>query len=364
MSQTHSSGGIKESKLSFSQSSVLSFKTGEVVTAKILQRLGPNTVLIQLKNNIIKAKTARILPEGIQAHFKVISTEKEIQLKPLFSLTSPEEIFLHALQFHKGKGRPLSEIQSALHRLTSLPKAVQKQWPDVSILNQLMRGILDLSGGQIKTLLESSGLFFENKLKKLIQHSRSEDMSESDLTLELSNILKNDLKGILLTIQNHLKDRSLLELLAKHKIVLRDLEASVELLLSEITARQIRSKQNHTLQYFLPVAWEGLERGEIILKKNGSKKLYTRDAAQNACMIQLDLGKAGKISIHIQMISKKFHLNFAAENPKLAERIQKETPELQSRFQQSDLQWGDLTVHHQEKIHFEQTIEKGIDIKV
>ncbi len=364
MQNIHFSGSVQGAKLSFLSQPSLSFKVGEVVEGQVLQALSSTTVMIQLKNTVIEARTEIPLQVGALARFEVVSTEGEIRLKRLPSLTKPESLLVQALQNLKGNTRPVSEIYRAFSQLTNLPEAIQKRLPDLSVLNQFMQGVDVLSGEQLKALIESSGVIFENKLKRHILKADSDSRDAQDLEKERAKIFQSDLKGTLLKIKSRLQEQSLLDLLVQHKIKPEALIEAIETLLSEVTTQQLQSKLEQTVQLFLPFFWKGLKDGRMIFRQSKGEASLPLEKRHCFCSVHLELEKAGKITAQVQMISGQFHLQLVSENTHFATLLRERLDALKAQFNKAGLKWGDLSVRHQQEIDFELDVTDGIDIKV
>jgi hypothetical protein len=74
---------------------------------------------------------------------------------------------------------------------------------------------------------------------------------------------------------------------------------------------QLQSKLSDSLQFFLPLVWQQLKDGEIIIRE------YDRGdpgELSYACTVNLDLERAGRVRVNLAYQSGQVQVTCAAEN--------------------------------------------------
>ena len=182
----------------------------------------------------------------------------------------------------------LNNIKDIIQELKKLPKSQSKN------IEKLEKNIIDIKNidtKSIKDIIKNSGLFFENKLFKLI---------EKKITT-LQTAISNDTKNILLEIKKEIGDN--LEL---HK--------KIEKLIMQIEQQQLNSIGENGIFLQLPIKWDELREHYIKIKKLNEKKFY--------CEIKLHFENYGKLKISIMLYNEKtVSLTFFIENLKFKELI-------------------------------------------
>ena len=211
-----------------------------------------------------------------------------------------------------------------------------------------------LNGNVVRAFVETSGVAFETKLKVAILRD-----PESVLRNIIALQSDGDLKGLLLKLDNILKDPDMIQTLKQAGFKASDMSDMVEKFVKNIEFFQLTSKVNDMFYTFMPVLWEGLKDGEFLFKKiNALNHSY-------ACDINLDLERLGKLSVSVTSMEKAFYVSFFIERPKVADIVTSEKKALQERFASQGLMLKAITINQKKKkIDFGKVQNRGVNIKI
>lgn len=358
---------VQGSRITSTGPSPISLKNGEIVEGKILERLSSNTILIQLKNKQVEARTEIPLKVGETFQFKVETTEGEIRLKRLPNATNlayANKILMKALQGLKGLPLTVADFNGLLTQLNHLPESIGHLLPDMSILFHYLKEKDEITGKKLKALIESSGIFFETKLRKRLLQSLLDEDDEQRIGEAFKKSIETDLKGMFLKLRKTLMEKSVLTQLQKEGVETSRLIDSIDNLIDKLTHQQAQAKLNHAIQIFLPFFWKGLNDGSLIFRESEKEQTAHSDKLSFSCTIHLQLEKVGRLTTHVQMHSGQFYVRFISEHPGFVKRIQTQMMTLKEQFKAVGLKCGDLSVSFQKVVHFDHVVSDGIDIKI
>ncbi len=125
--------------------------------------------------------------------------------------------------------------------------------------------------------------------------------------------LANDIKSTLLNIKHELSTQT--------STVAREISLHVERLINQIEYFQLLSLSSNTQSSYLPFLWDGLEEGQVSLKKLKENRFF--------CEINLKLKEYGKIDLML-MLFEDIHLNISvfAEKKEFLDLVQENLPAL------------------------------------
>ena len=247
-----------------------------------------------------------------------------------------------------------SEFKELLSMLKSLPESIKTAIPELNGLEKLMPDAKELNGNVIRAFVETSGVAFETKLKVAVLRD-----PESVLRNIIALQSDGDLKGLLLKLDNILKDAEVIQTLKQAGFKASDMSDKVEKFVRNIEFFQLTSKVNDMFYTFMPVLWEGLKDGEFLFKKNKG-----RENDSYACDINLDLERLGKLSVSVTSMEKAFYVSFFIEQPEVAAIVTSEKKALQERFTSQGLTLKAITINQKKKIDFGKVQNKGVNIKI
>ncbi len=339
----------------------LLFKVGEVLRAEVLDILSDDTVSIRLKNEVIEAKTSLPLQKGATLLLQVEALENGVKLKWVGA--PPEEnsiknVVLAALNHLKGARLTGEEIKSFVELINRLPAPVKES--GLLDLNRFFAEMKNLTGETLKEALQSSGVFFETKLRTLTVKLLANGLA-SGTPNELEKLINSDLKGILLKIKNNLDGAAMEEALKEGNVKPGAVNATIDKLLNQIEHQQLISRLNETFQPFIPLIWKELKEGELIFKETYEGAEGERDYSVT---IYLDLERIGKLVTHILMQGGSFYLRFITENQPFHDLLQANATLLEKQLDACGLRCGNVTIQHEEKIELKNHTSSGLDLIV
>jgi hypothetical protein len=211
-----------------------------------------------------------------------------------------------------------------------------------SLLKENLAGILipmeDLDSGILKMALDNSGVLLEAKLRAMSKAGLAGEASSPSEKSKLGNDLKSIILKLKEIIQNTKEPDSAIgffqkirergakngetELSLSQKVL-----GTIDTLMKEVETFQLISKISDSFHTFLPVLWNDLKRGELVLKKKQQAKGFSY-----SCAIHLDLERLGPISVLLFMQSRNFYVNFNTDHPALNRVISSHLEELQESF--------------------------------
>jgi hypothetical protein len=247
-----------------------------------------------------------------------------------------------------------SEFKELLNMLKSLPESIKNAIPEFKGLDKLMPDTKELSGKVLRAFVETSGVAFETKLKVSVL-SGPESVLRNIIALQS----EGDLKGLLLKLNDLLKDSNIIQALKQSGFKVSDIANMVEKFTQNIEFFQVTSTVNDMFCTFMPVLWEGLKDGEFLFRKNKDERndSYT-------CDINLDLEKLGKLSVSVTIRDKSFYVTFFIEQPEIAALISSEKKTLEERFASQKLPLKAVNVNQKKAISFGEAQNRGVNIKI
>jgi hypothetical protein len=175
----------------------LAFVRGERIEATVLNQIDPRRVLLRIQNREIVAETDLSLPRQETLAFIVEETRPNILLRPV----PPEDSGENSVAVLLKRRMAASLSSGAGEEVLPLPAKAQAGGNVVWLQPQLQPLARFLQASALSPpfagiredparILQGSGLFLENKIGRLIREGREEQLDE---------VLKQDLKGLLLT---------------------------------------------------------------------------------------------------------------------------------------------------------------------
>jgi hypothetical protein len=246
-----------------------------------------------------------------------------------------------------------SEFSLFLNFLRALPAGIKEALPELKNL-QVMWDTRQLDGKLIKAFVENSGVVFETKLTIAVLKDPGQVL-QNLLALQT----EGDFKSLLLKLKKLLDERDVSSELKRAGFKSTEVSRTVERFLDNIESYQLSSKLNDMLYTFLPVAWEGLNDGEFMFKKN-------KDARNNSytCDINLDLESLGRLSVSITLSDRQFFVTFFTESEETEHLFHVHKHLLHERFSSQGLLLKALNLGRKKEISFGRSHLKGVNVKI
>ncbi|HET6516095.1 MAG TPA: flagellar hook-length control protein FliK [Thermodesulfovibrionales bacterium] len=382
----------------------LSFVIGDTLKADVLNMVKDGTVSLRIGREIISAKSEIPLTKGDMVLLKVLGFEGDLKLQflgvesksisqniePQKSLPQDGQSAIPARIFTMLSGLSDAELSGRDVRLLteifrSLPEKVRSDFPELKLLEDTLPEIEGLNNQLLKTSVENSGILFETKLK-LAALSASDgetispeqtEMSEEVRTEEPGTLadsplegkdgssrdkgITEDLKGLLLRTREIIRDPEVIGSLKMLGIKPEQAAQVIDRIAKNIEVFQLTSKMNDMLYTFLPLSWHELRDGEVIFKKS---KNTDNKSNTYYCTVNLDLERAGKISISVTLYNNSFYVSFKVDNEKTCSLLQSHTVLLEKRFADAGMSLKAVNLTTEEIVLGTVKKEEGIRITI
>jgi flagellar hook-length control protein FliK len=302
------------------------------------------------KLRLLLRELLKALPINIQSVPKGLKTQLEQILQASVQSSNPDnqEIILKIINQLKGESQYLPNDN----------------------LNNLLIPIEELDSVGLKNSLENTGVLLEAKLGAMAKSENNEEFKAFAENLKI----KNDLKAIILQLKENIQIKK--EANFSSGFLQRFLEKGgksgdskaplppkvfngIDTLVKDIETFQLLSKISESFHTFLPIHWDELKRGELVLKKRKQSK-----ESFYSCGIHLNLEKLGSVSVFLFMQSGDFFVNIKTDHSKLKSKIRSHLEELREGFNReginlkgvSILEKGDVQEDPLERMDYEETI--------
>jgi hypothetical protein len=350
----------------------LAIKAGTVVKAQVINVAEGGNVMLRLlsagdrregmQGIIIKAFTEVPLAKGQNIYLEVLGGKDNIKMQVVDEMKNaqappqqkiPVKMLDMLVRLSEARlSNP--EFKELLSMLKSLPDSVKNAIPELKGLEKLIPDAKELNGNVIRAFVETSGVAFETKLKVAVL-SDPESLLRNIMALQSDG----DMKGMLLKLDNILKDAEVIQTLKHAGFKAGDMSDMVEKFIKNIEFFQLTSRVNDMFYTFMPVLWEGLKDGEFLFKKKRGK-----GHDSYACDINLELERLGKLSVSVSSLEKAFYVSFFIEQPEVAAIVTSEKKALQERFASQGLMLKAITINQKKKVDFGKVQNRGINIKI
>jgi hypothetical protein len=200
-----------------------------------------------------------------------------------------------------------------------------------------------LDSRNLKNGLENSGVLLEARVRAMV---KNDHQGEPEALTENSKI-GNDLKAIILQLKANIQGKRELDSSAgflqkfleqaaksgeKESPFSEKVLGVIDNLVKDVETLQLLSKLSDSLHTFLPIRWDQLKQGELVLKRRQQSK-----GRSYSCGIHLDLERLGPVSVFLFMQSRNFFVNFKTDHPGLKAMIHSHLQELRETFSREGL---------------------------
>ena len=296
------------------QDGKINLKNGDLIRATVIRRLPEGGMLLSANGKQLNVMTDLNLPEGSRHLFQVSVNGSKIELKLLEThmLKSDQPVTVaHPDVAKQTMTGILTELKGALEH-TGLPRTTALSAQN---LRQLLPLIMysnpkDHNGIWIKENIMASGLFWESKIADIL-------LNEKDGAIK--KVLKNDLKGILLSLEKGVlaeESEGGDALTIKIKQALNLIEGHQQLNLTAV-------EEGLGWLFFIPgLEEDGFIKGEIFAKK-GDKK------GGMFFSVLLEFTQLGRFQANVNMIEAGMSVRILMDNKEKANIVKENLPILE-----------------------------------
>lgn len=302
---------------------------GQVFRGEILEVLEDGHAVLRLEGTDFSVESRLPLQKGMEGKFQVTALSPQIILKLLpeeeGSLRGIEKYLAFFLKTH-------SWMENLSLTLSSLWTSEREGWlsPFQETIDRLIQLWSTFSPsrssqfepGQIERMILQSGLFFENRLRRIIEGNDSNRFEE---------VLNRDLKGLLLKLKAEME--SLATSPQGSTPRLKELEEAIGLLLSKIVGHQQLtshlSEIEEKLSLLLPFWIQGhLQMVDLSLSLP-SRRPKPSERRGLCLLFLLHFPEWGRMGIEVRLSGKRLYGQFFFTSDQVASFFHHELPRLE-----------------------------------
>ena len=316
----------------------LRLQMGEVLAGRMVEWIDDHHAVLQLNGQDHLIESQFPLPGDLEGHFRVEANSPRVILKFIaeekdeFSLSGPqlrqylpdevEDAFVENL------GNALLDLMRIGNE--ALPSPVQTSVKNLLALLErfsIPSSSFPVSGQMEETVLRS-GLFFEGRLRSLI---------ESHLNGQEDRVIEGDLKGLLARLKSQLEALSSPAGMPKEiSSVLEETEKGLDRILQKVEGYQFLNlpSPDSDGKFFLLLPVWFQSRLRFVEMALSLPRRDSEGAGRKGISILflLDLPGLGKISIEVRVKEKALYCRFSVSDPKASLFLGRHVPELHTRL--------------------------------
>lgn len=264
--------------------------------------------LIELKNQLASSKNI---------------TNSSAIIKQIDNLLQSNDLFSK----NQSLLEPKNLQQNILNQTTNLNSFQSNFSSNINtLLLTLKENIGNLSNSQNNLTYQQNIIKTVEKLETIVnnfmQNSLPNPQIGQERVLQQNNPLQNDMKNILLQMQE--------ELVGKTDIKSADTLKQVDKMLMQVEYYQLLSMSSNSNSVYIPFFWDMLEDGSISMKKVEEEKFY--------CEINLSLKEFGQTQLLLALYDKnKLDLTIYASNNNFKESVKENVTKLKQALNSVDL---------------------------
>jgi cellobiose-specific phosphotransferase system component IIA len=325
-------------------------KPGDTLRVRVLEILSDQRVLADFGKFRANAEITFPVNRGEELMVKVVETGHQLRfsvMQPGISSGNAISSFIDSLKFLSDEQfqqirseiqqvfNQVSESKNATHLPPSFLKALTQIQGHFSTL-MIQDNISKLASG-VKSYVENSGIFFENKIKEaltsLVEGSEQLSLKNAKQLADIKDVIIKDLKPNLLLLKDFLESREALSGDTKIRNLVK-LKSAVDSLLSEIdnqqklaVKKQIQPDPFQVLTFFLPLKEKN---------QNAKIKFYypkkQKDAANNEFKISLllNMDRMGEIRTDLTQRDKELTITFFVKDESNKDAFENNYSEIKS----------------------------------
>ncbi len=308
------------------------FQEGEVIRGTAVNTIDPCHAILKIKGEHLVVETQVDLPKGLTASFVVVQTAPKVVLRVL-----PESLMEKGpagwVPRYASRDLPLEELTRRFSGLGGIPPEVlperaQETFRDLlKLLDAFSPASLPANPDALKRGFIASGLFFESKLRNLI------DANRADL---FHAVVRGDVKGLLLQLKAQIDSFSRLPGSTERQSAEEEFLEGVDPWIQKIEFYQIlnlsQAGPEEKISLLIPFWFqEGLQFIELNLSLPRQEH-ETAEGKSFSLLFLLDLTHLGRIRIQVTAKGETLFCLFATAQPGVAKAIESLLPDLLARL--------------------------------
>lgn len=303
-------------------------------SAKHLQLILPNT------NKALAEVLKSASPQELQTLTKAkdLGSILDTLLKQSINATTTQDKLLLDLLKNNPTLKSLSNMNFTLKELLQTLKQEKNQMPLEKTLEKFLVNIKDINPQELKTKLQSSGVFLEANIKNAT--------TPKELFL-------SDIKALLLKTHDDLSNAT-----QSNK---QDILKHIDKLLLQIDYNQLVSHLSNASSLYIPYTWDALEDGNLTLKSAKNNKYF--------CDIHLQLKDYGELDLRLALFEKnQLSINIQTDSNTLKSLIQNNLQNLKKQLLHVDIIPSSIHFIDKEKNSYKKGINDdlamGFEVKI
>lgn len=297
------------------------------VSSQTLSIMTPNT------NKALELVLKNVSPQELErlSQGKDLNSILNTLLQRSANDASQDQLLLNLLK-NNTTLKDLGNVSSSIKDLLQLLKQDKNALPLEKTLTSFLSDIKDISEKGLKSKLENSGIFLENKIKN-------------------SQPFSDDFKAILLKTHHELSN--------SNTVNRQEILKHVDKLLLQIDYYQLASHLSNATSLYVPYSWEGLEDGKMSIKNVNTEKFFTD--------IELRLKEYGELKLRLGLFEKnQLSININAESEELKSLLQENLPILKKQLFDAGITPKDIRFLDEKQSAYDdatQDIALGFEVK-
>lgn len=311
------------------------FYTGEVFPGKVIRQVDDHHSVVQLKGKPLLVECHVPLPDHWEGHLRVEATHPQVILKLVPK--GEEEVLPAGSWFRKylPQGPFLEDLPEKLSVLSQRESGPfptpHRETIDhlLSLVNRLhFQHPFSPNSERLQELVVQSGLFFEHKLKHLIETRRGDRCDQMAM---------GDMKGLLVKLRGQLKAFSGMgHDSGKDPSNLNDMADALERIIQKIEGYQIlnllHTDSQKKIFLLLPICFQNnLQFAEINISLPNSESGRS-ESEETSILFLLDMPALGKMSIEVKINGKGLYCRFHVTRPEVSVFLDSALSGLKERF--------------------------------
>ena len=325
-----SNPAIKDISIKFTTDTVLNLKIGQILSGEVVNTIDSNNAIVRFNEFEVLANTTRELTNGEPLTVKVESLNPQVIMRLIETDSLPEDKLLSILKrlpiqkvdFGKSIENLIKTISNNISDSDFKPEPLLKF--KEALFNFPIKLSEDTKPEDVKKIIKDSGIFYENKILKLLETGLSKESIK-----ELNNDIKNKL---MLFIKDYMPTSDNLKINKELEKGLKNLINNIESQQSVNILAQSDSKINPEQKNFIfqipYIIQNEFKTIKFYLKNNKQGKGEEKSKEEYSLVFILDMVNTGMLRINVNIKDENVHCNINTEKEKVASFFKQFVPDL------------------------------------
>ncbi len=321
---------IKDISIKFTTNTVLNLKIGQILSGEVVNTIDSNNAIVRFNEFEVLANTTKELTNGETLTVKVESLNPQVIMRLIEADSLPEDKLLSILKrlpiqkadFGKSIENLIKTISNTISDsdFESEPLLKFKE----ALFNFPIKLSDDIKPEDIKKIIKDSGIFYEDKILKLLETGLSKESIK-----ELNNDIKNKL---MLFIKDSIPTNDNLKINKELEKGLKNLISNIETHQSVNILAQSDSKINPEQKNFIfqipYIIQNEFKTINFYLKNKKQGKGEEKLKEEYSLVFILDMINTGMLRINVNIKDKNVYCHINTEKEKVASFFKQFAPDL------------------------------------